>query len=424
MLPGVESTLMSCVDEKAATPSYDEALQRILSLTPTLGTERAPLDSALGRVLRQEVLADRDQPPFDRSAMDGFALRSNEVAPGASWRIDGEVPAGDVTGDFARPLSPVTARRIATGAPLPPNADAVVPVERALLEGDSLRLLVDRFGARTNVHAQGSDAKRGQTLLAPGVRLTPQHLGIAAAVGAVELQVAQRPRVTLLTTGDEVLPPERVPGPQQIRNSNSGMARALLASLGLTLLHHQHVPDELEPTVAAAREALSHSHLVLSVGGVSVGQRDCLPLAWARLGLRTVVHGVNIQPGKPLLLACDAPEVQKPDKLVVGLPGNPVSVWACFHLFVWPILRRMLGQHAELPWRQVTLAEQTRTQSKRELFRGARMLPSGSARVIGWQGSGDLVHTAQADTLLRLPRQDDPVPAGTSVRALRALGCE
>jgi len=245
--------------------------------------------------------------------------------------------------------------------------------------------------------------------VASGTRLGPQHLGIAAAMGAVELELAAPLRVTLLTTGDEVVAPA-TPGdvlePQQIRNSNGPMLAALLQTLGAHVLAHEHVPDEPQQTLAAAREALSHSHLVITVGGVSVGQRDLLPWAWQQLGLRTLVHGVAIQPGKPVFVATPSHDDAPDNKLVIGLPGNPVSVLATAHLFVRPLL---LGK---LPWRQVTMGEAIKPNAKRELFRAVRLRDDGCATTIAWHGSGDLMHTAAAQGWLRLPMQEEPLEAG------------
>lgn len=412
-------------DTRTALPTYDEALALVLPHAPPLGDEAAPLREALGRVLRRDVMADRDQPPFDRSAMDGFAVRVEDVARGGALPVVGSVAAGGAPESFHNPIAPGTARRIATGAPLPAGADAVVPIEQAVIDGqpgsETVKFIIDKALPFQNVHRQASDASRGQVLIRAGTRLGPQHIGIAAAVGESELLVAERPRITLLSTGDEVVSPEVATcnlEPQQIRNSNSPMLAALLAALGAPLTHHEHVPDEPEVTLAAAREALSRSHLVITIGGVSVGQRDFLPPSWKRLGLETVLHGVNIQPGKPVFVARDA------SKLVLGLPGNPVSVLCTAHLFLWPLLRAMLGAADAsggggggegLPWFRVRLASEVKASKKRQVFRAARLNPDGAASVIHWHGSGDLVHTADADGFVRLPMQDEPIAPETAV---------
>ncbi|MCE9590150.1 MAG: molybdopterin molybdotransferase MoeA [Planctomycetes bacterium] len=404
---------------KSGLPSYDEALARVLEHVPALRVERVPLSGALGRVLREDVAADRDQPPFNRSAMDGFAVRSVDIRPDSALNITGTVSAGGATEMVTRPLAPGTARRIATGAALPIGADAVIQVELSTVEGDLVRFMLDGAKPWQNVHRRAADAAAGKVVLRAGTVLMPRHIGIAASVGAVELAVTERPRITLLTTGDEVLPAATTTANlaiNQIRNSNGPMLTAILANWGTPALQHLHLPDDPEATRAAAREALAASHLVITNGGVSVGERDFIPAAWQHLGLQTVLHNVNIQPGRPVLVTRDD------CKLVLGLPGNPVSVLCTAHLFARPVLRLMLGvAPAALPWRDVRLAEATKSNAKRLLFRAVQLHADGTATVIPWQGSGDLIHTADADGFVRLPQQDAPIAAGTSVPFL-ALG--
>ena len=300
-------------------PTYDEALALVLQHVPPLGVERVALGAALVRVLGEDVKADLDQPPFDRSAMDGFAVRSGQVkAPGSrEWfPVKGSIPAGAAPALFQNEMPADAVMRIATGAPLPRGADAVVPIEQATVEGEGstsggerVSFVLPEVKPWQNVHRRGLDAKAGVVVLRAGTRLGAQHIGIAAAVGAAELTVSQQPRITLLTSGDEVKPfdtPTDALEPQQIRNSNGPLLRAFFESLATPLLEHHHLPDEPEETLAAAREALSKSHLVVTNGGVSVGQRDHLPWAWRQLGLNTVLHGVAIQPGKPVLVCSDA----------------------------------------------------------------------------------------------------------------------
>ena len=178
----------------------------------------------------------------------------------------------------------------------------------------------------------------------------------------------------------------------------------------------RHVLDEADQTVAAAADTLTQAHCVVTTGGVSAGQRDRLPDAWRSLGCRTVLHGVAIRPGKPLLVVT-AP-AGDPATVVLGLPGNPVSVLATAHLFVWPVLLRMMGADTDRTaprWRQVALTEAVDTQSRREVFRAARLRGLSRAEVVTWHGSGDLMHTAQADGFVRLPQQDGSVPRETQV---------
>lgn len=424
-----------------ALPGYDEALARILKRVAVLGTQTLPLGQARGRILRQELIADRDQPPFDRSTMDGFAVRSTAIKAGVSFKVIGTVAAGAPAGPSPDPSAGVV--RIATGAAVPPAYDAVIPIEQAIVEGSAdaerVRFAVDRVERWQNVHQRASDASAGQGVLPAGIRLGPQHLGIAAAVGAATVTVTRLPRITLLTTGDEVRDPKTATAElqaQQIRNSNGPMLSALVQGWGGQLMKRVHVPDDPDQTLAVAREALGRSNLVITVGGVSVGQRDLLPTTWKRLALQTLLHGVRIQPGKPLLAALDPAGDQEPtgesEKWVLGLPGNPVSVLVTAHLFVWPVLQKMAGLGLDaahrglgagpgaLPWRTVKLATPAQPSAKRQVFRAARFVDQVRSEVelIPWQGSGDLVHTATADGLLRLPIRAEPMAAGTELPLL------
>lgn len=394
-------------------PRYEPSLEAILKHIDVLAPCQVPLHQALGRVLRSKVTADRDQPPFDRAAMDGFAVRSWQVRPGQSFVVTGTIAAGAPL--VAYPDDPGQVMRIATGSPVPAGADAVVPNELAKVRTDSaeqVQFTVDSVQNGDNVHRRGSDATAGQSVVDYGTQLGPHHIGIAASVGATQLEVAEVPKVTLLTSGDEVRPADtssQCLAPQQIRNSNGPMLRAFFAALGVPNPHYEHLPDEPEPTLDRARAAALRSQLVVTVGGVSAGHRDLLPWAWQQLGLETVLHGVAIQPGKPLFVAIGD------GVMVVGLPGNPVSVLATAHLFVWPALRKMLGLASDLPWRQLALAGSVKATARRQLFRAAQSLTDGTAAVIDWHGSGDLIHTAEADGFVRLPLFDGLVNRSTQV---------
>ena len=397
-------------------PTYDQALARVLSGVRVLENEHVPLGGALGRVLGEDIVADRDQPPFDRSAMDGYAVRSAEIRSGADHLISTTIAAGSLPDPLAD-LSKGVAR-IATGASVPSAYDAVIPIEQAEESGGRVRFSLDAVEPGKSIHPRGRDALAGQIVIGRGTLLGPQHIGVAAAVGAVDIPVVRKPTISLITTGDEVQAPATPTGelePQQVRNSNGPMVDALLRVLGAELMDHVHVPDDPDATMAAAREALDKSDIVVTVGGVSVGSRDFLPGTWEELGLNTIVRGVAIQPGKPVFIAQTG---DASGKLVIGLPGNPVSVLATAHLFLWPVIRAVSGLPPALPWRRVNLSNPVAPKPQREIFRSARLI--GDARdqveVVPWHGSGDLAHTAAAEGLIRLKagtqslKEGDPVP--------------
>ena len=392
---------------------YETALARALEAVRPTATQTVALAEAAGRVLREPIIADRDQPPFNRSAMDGFALRADEVRPGAVWRIVGRVDAGSAQQHYLTPVEAGEARRIATGAPVPAGADCVIPIEQASAAGDELSATVDRAKRWQNVHRQGSDAAAGAVVIEPGTMLGPQHVGIAAAVGAVALRVGVPPRAALLSTGDELRDAgAEAPATHEIRNSNGPMVQVLVERMGATLAQVEHLPDDLDATVEACRRAAASSDLVITTGGVSVGERDHLPAAWAAVGARVIVHGIAIKPGKPVFIAT------LDGCTILGLPGNSVSVFCTAHLFAWPIVRHLLGQPAALPWRESKLAGPVRANANKDVFRAAREFGRDAVEVLPWQGSGDLMHTARATCWVRLPRQDGETQAGRTVDVL------
>ncbi|MFG0249816.1 MAG: molybdopterin molybdotransferase MoeA [Phycisphaeraceae bacterium JB051] len=404
------------VCSQKALPNYIDALDRLLTVCLPLGVVKKDLMSALGQTLAKDVLADRDQPPFDRSAMDGFALLSSDIQPGCQLQITGSVAAGASPQHYQTPVGQGCAYRIATGAPVPVGADAVIPIELAKVSSSdpaTVSFEIDTVQPWKNIHRQGVDAHAGDIVIPAGTVLRPHHIAIAAAVGQVQLDVVPKPRVTLLTTGDEVRPPQTPTDqlePQQIRNSNGPLVVALLSNLGIADVTHIHLPDEPEPTLQAASEALQTSDLVLSVGGVSVGQRDHLPATWEKLGVTKLIHGVAIKPGKPVFAA------HHDQCIILGLPGNPVSVLASLHLFVWPVICCLTAQ-PQPTWQQVTLDHAAKVHPTRDQFRLVRLLDQ-KASMIGWQGSGDLMHTASADGFIWLARGDAGCETGQKVRFL------
>ena len=386
-------------------PGYDEALERALAGAEPLGeSEPAPLALASGRILAEPITADRDLPPFNRAQMDGYAVRGAEIGAQATWPIAATVPAGQPGPDHVPPGACVA---IATGAPVPPDLDVVVPHEQSD-RGDPVSLDADGVEVGHAIHPRGADARAGDVLLEPGQKLASAHLAIAAAVGRERVRVRRRPRVIVLTSGDEVRPIAAPLAPHQIRNTNAPMLLDLLARLGAEPYTARHLVDEREPTIAGVGQALAEADLVVTVGGVSAGARDHFPAAFEAHGLDRRLIGAAIQPGKPINVARHGDGAW-----VVALPGNPVSALACTCLFVWPLVHRLLGATAPLPWRALTLAEPVRPNPRRQAFRPARRTADDQLVVPAWAGSGDLVHTATTEGLVRLPVQAEDVPAGT-----------
>ncbi|MEE9403435.1 MAG: molybdopterin molybdotransferase MoeA [Algisphaera sp.] len=404
-----------------ALPTYDDALKTVLAGAQGLGVERVALGQATGRVLREAVAADRDQPPFERAAMDGFAVVSGAWKAGGVWEIAGTVPAGGAWEGAVDPASQVLG--IATGAAVPAPFDAVVQVELAQVNhaAGTVQFDLDKVAAWRNVHRRGADAAAGDKVLPVGLRLGPQHLALAATFGQTTLAVTQRPKVVVLSSGDEVVDPAtstQALGPQQIRNSNGPLLSSLLTTLGAELLEHRHVADTPDAVREACQDAAARADWVVTAGGVSVGERDLFPGTWKAMGFDTVLHGVAMQPGKPVLAVRGNQDGRTVH--VLGLPGNPVSVLATAHLFAWPLLRALEADPAPLPWRSVRLAQAAKANPKRTAFRPAKLMGDGldQAMVLSWRGSGDLAHTAAAEGLLALPPMAGEWAAGQSLRFL------
>lgn len=394
-------------------PAYEEALHPVLHGTPVLPDEVIMLEDAVGRVLAAPVVADRDQPPFDRSAMDGYAVRASELEADTSLPVAGTVAAGQPA-DLDVPAGHCVA--IATGAPVPDGLDLVVPHERTDRgdrHGGPVRFDAEGIETGYAIHPRGADAKTGDQLVSVGTILSPAHIGLAATVGLDRLPVRRRPRIRLLTSGDEIVDRTADPLPHQVRNGNGPMLEGLVGRMGAEFGGHVHVDDDPSAVRAALEHAVEQADIVVTVGGISAGDRDFLPDAIEGLGATTVLAGAAIQPGKPIRVGRLASGTT-----IVSLPGNPVSVLATACLFLWPLVRTMLGCSDGLPWRTVRLAGDVRPNPRRHAFRPATIDDAGDATVPTWHGSGDLSHTTATDGLVALPRQADPVPDGTRLRFL------
>jgi molybdopterin molybdotransferase len=395
--------------------SVEEALARILSAIPVLGAETVELTAAFGRVLGESVVAGRDLPPWDNSAMDGYALRAADAA-GASpahparLRLLGEVPAGSVA---ERPVGVGEAYRILTGAPLPEGADAVVPQEDVRSEAGAL--LVPRPVEHGEyVRPRGEDIRRGEPVLGPGAVLGPPALGVLAALGRPLLRVYQRPRVAILSTGDELVEVDVTPRPGQIANSNSYTLGAQVLEAGGLPVHLGIARDNRQELEERFRAGLSADVLVSSAG-VSVGDRDLVREVMEKLGAELDFWKVSMRPGKPLTFG------RRAGRPFFGLPGNPVSSMVTFELFVRPALRRM-GGHPELfrPRARARALEPLDNPGPRRGYLRVRIGRDGdelTARPTGGQGSGILRSMLLADGLA-VVAPDSRVEPGESVEVI------
>jgi molybdopterin molybdotransferase len=406
---------------------FDEALEIVLKQASGLGklaVEEAALTACGGRVLAEAVVADRDQPPFDRSTRDGFAVRASETTARGELTVVGQVRAGQRWTGVA--LEPRAAIEIMTGAPVPEGADAVVMVEHVEQAEGAIRLLEGRaIRSGENVVLRGSEARAEEAVLAVGTAIEGAEIALAAACGQVKLSVFRRPRVAIVATGDELVELEATPGEQQIRNSNSYALAALVAQAGGEAVRLPIAPDRRDELEEVIREARS-CDLVLLSGGVSMGQYDLVEEVLLKLGAEFFFTGVRMQPGKPVVfgrLPAIADETgDLPARLFFGLPGNPISVQVTFHCFVQPLRRAMGGAAVQGPrFVQATLAEEAAGKAGLMRILPARLTTNRvrpEVRVVGWQGSGDLAANARANCYAVLPPDKERFLAGDVITIL------
>lgn len=313
----------------------DDAQARLLAAAPKLPAETVPLADAAGRVLAAPLVALRTQPPFPSSAMDGYAVRSADM-PGPV-RVVGESAAGR---RYAAPMGPGEAVRIFTGAPVPEGADAILIQEDAARDGDTLSA-TDSVAAGDHIRALGLDFRAGEMLVEAGTVLAPRHVALAGAGGHAALQVARRPRVAFLATGDELVPPGSETGPDQIVASITPALAATVRAAGAEAIDLGIAPDDRAEIARRCAAGIEAADILVTLGGASVGDHDLVQPALADLGIAPDFWKVAVRPGKPLMFS------SRP--LVLGLPGNPVSGAVCAVLFLVPLVKAMQGVQAPLP---------------------------------------------------------------------------
>lgn len=371
--------------------SFDEALVHLLSAARApLQTETVPLATALNRVLAAEVVSPLDVPGFDNSAMDGYALNTPDFAnPPASFKLAGRIAAGDAA---EAPLLPGEAARIFTGAPLPAGANAVA-MQEVCTVADGMVAVTDKLKPGLNIRRRGEEIAAGSVVMERGIRLTPQAIGLAAAVGCAELAVYAPLRVALISTGSELVEPGSPLAPGQIYNSNRYALLGLLSSLGCVVTDLGIVPDNLPATLAALESAAESHDVVVTTGGVSVGEEDHVRTAVQTLGALNLWK-INIKPGKPFALG----RIGETD--FIGLPGNPVSSFVTFLMLARSFLLKRQGLQRVLPKRlQLPAAfEWPRANPRREFLR-ACINADGAVELFKNQGSAMLSSLVWAEGL-------------------------
>jgi molybdopterin molybdotransferase len=390
--------------------SIEEAQRLVLGRIERLPTEAVPIEEAGGRVLAEAGRAAVDLPPFDSSAMDGFALRAADT-PGrlpVSFRIAAGSPA-------PAPLEPGQAMGIATGGVVPVGADAVIPFEY-VVESDNTIEISEAVAVGASIRPSGGDVRRGEVVVDAGARLGPAQLGALAAAGVAEVLVARRPRAAVLATGSELREPGKLLEPGQIYEANGLLLAAQLESAGAEVERLSSVADD----EAAHRDALSRglsADVLVTSGGVSVGPHDLVRMVEAELGVEEVFWGVAMKPGKPISFGV------LEGRLVFGLPGNPVSALVGFELFVRPALLALQGAADPLPrFERGRLARGLKPNAHRDELVRARLLLDGDGPVLDplpGRDSHMIVRAAGADALVLVPMGEQALSAGDGVEFLR-----
>ncbi len=386
--------------------TVEDARALLFDLVETLPVETVPLAEAAGRVLAKDVSATRDQPPFAASSMDGYAVKAAEVELHAMFKLVGESAAGN---RFDGVVGPGQAVRIFTGAPVPEVADFVVIQEDVDRNGD-LITISDDPGKKTNIRPAGIDFTKGTTITAPRV-IRPEDVALMAAMNIPQVPVARKPQIALISTGDELVMPGEVPGPDQIIASNTFGLKALLEREGA----HVRILPIARDTASSLETAFGlamGADLVVTIGGASVGDYDLVSDVSEALGVERAFYKIRMRPGKPLMAG------RMGDAAMVGLPGNPVSAMVCGYLFLVPLVRRMLGLEALLnPFKTAVLTEPLAANGPREHYMRAIVGENG-IRACADQDSSLLSVLADANALLMRPPQDPALPVGAQVQYL------
>ncbi|HEX2694852.1 MAG TPA: gephyrin-like molybdotransferase Glp [Acidobacteriota bacterium] len=397
---------------------YEAARKAVLEAARPLGAEEVRLEEAFQRVLAADIISPRALPPFDNSAMDGYAVRSQDTAAGTvTLRLAGEAPAGTVLFEL---VAPGTVVKIMTGALVPPGADAVIPRED-VREGPEEIVVARPVASGANIRRSGEDIREGETALKKGALLNSAAVGFLAALGIAKVPVSLRPSVAVITTGGEIRDVSEALDPGAIYDSNSHILRAQIASAGARLSFAGRAGDDLGATVAVLRDALRTSRIVLTTGGVSMGDYDLVRDAFEAIGARRVFWKVAQKPGMPLAFyVLDGAEGPR---WFFGLPGNPGAVMILFEEYVRPFLGLLSGRTDFLPEElEVRLSRDVKKKKGRLHFLRVRLsMKSGEiwAEETGGQGSGLLRSMVPVDAMALVPAEAEFLPSGTKVKAHR-----
>lgn len=392
-----------------------EALEAVLAAMPELSVEAVETDQLNGRVLRQSVVAERDQPPFDRVMMDGIAIAFSDYTEGTRTY---PLQATQAAGDPALKLEAGKAIEIMTGASLPANANCIVPVERIEVS-DGAATLEDDYVAEQSqfIHPRGSDYRAGDELLRPGKHITPMDIAIIASCGLTEADVSRVPVIRVISTGNELVTPGQPIAPHQVRMSNGPAIRALLGRHGYADCTHDHIADEPEQLRDGIGAHLEAADVLILSGGVSMGKADYVPEVLAELGVEVVFHKISQRPGKPMWFGT-GPRGQA----VFALPGNPVSALVCCRQYVIPALAKASAV-TPAPPEFAALAGDVTFNPDLTCFQPVKLLSNAAGQILAMpvrtNTSGDFRALSGTDGYVELPREQSHFSTGTPALLFR-----
>lgn len=379
--------------------TYEEALEVVLKNSYSVDKENVGLLDSTGRILAEDVFSDINMPPFNRSAVDGFACRREDIF--SELEVIETIRAGQYP---LRPVSQGKCTRIMTGAPVPEGADCVLMVEETV-ETSAGRIRFTGGKTKPNISPFAEDVRAGDRVLVSGTRIAPQHIAIMAAVGYIKPLVALKPKVTVIATGDEIVEPDRKPGISQIRNSNGLLLVAQAVKAGAEAHYAGIATDNEEETMRFVVNALENSDIVLLTGGVSMGTYDFVPAILEKAGIEILFRTIAVQPGKPTIFGI------KGKKRVFGLPGNPVSSFTIFEILVKPMLWKMMGMEPGNSLRLPIGVDYQRKRSDRMQWIPVTFR-DGKAYPLEYHGSAHIFSLATADAIAAIPLESNKLYAG------------
>lgn len=387
--------------------SVEEAVRIIQETVKDFGIEPIALEQSVGRVLREDLYADRDFPPYDRVTMDGIAICRESFQNGRRrFPIAGVAAAGSPQMELK---SPKQCLEVMTGSILPVGADAVIRYEDLEISDKVATIILDEVKPEQNIHKRGEDRQKGALIVAKGRKLSPAEIGVAATIGKAQIQVSRLPKTIVISTGDELVEVEETPLPHQIRRSNVYRLKATLMRYGVPV-DTFHLQDNMTEILQSLENILEEYEVVLMSGGVSKGKFDYLPEALAKLGVKKMFHRIAQRPGKPFWFG------QAPNgSLVFALPGNPISSFLCTHRYFMPWLDACLGLPTVAAPKAI-LQQDVTFKPDLTRFLEVRLDYDDAGRILAWpvqgNGSGDLANLVDADAFLELPRGRDAYEKG------------